>query len=297
MASSVHFGCDELWGDGHVAFDNARENGIFEKYKTMLNFPKNKDVEEINSAMIVRPDVSAKNIINFWLSNQKYCKINDNLRDDFAPLFVYHFTALVYYIASLYKFKGIEPPRSIVFSGNGSLYIDNYITKDTSVLKEMITFVFNKVYGKQCKEINVTLPNERKESTCYGGLYKDNDAKIPEVVYHGNDKTYKNAKELINDSGLWNSIKDKYLQMNKIYVELIGLLRNRDILDRSFNTKLFTDIIDDNYEDNFSAHFRTEITEKYTADDDVCNDSIFFIPVIDKLFELTKVYEKTKGLE
>ena len=155
IASSVHFGCDELWGEGHIDFGNIRENGIFKKYSQSIFF-KDKNLAAINSAMIVDNKVSAKNIINFWLTNQQKCNITDLLRNDYAPLFVYHFTALIYYVASMYKFRQLDAPRTIVFSGNGSYYIDKYITSDKAVIQDMIKLIFDKVYGAECQQIYVT---------------------------------------------------------------------------------------------------------------------------------------------
>ena len=288
IASSVHFGCDELWGEGHIAFGNARENGIFNKYSQSLLL-RDDNIAKINSAMIVDNKVSAKNIINFWLTNQDKSNIKDNLRRDYTPLFVYHLTALIYYMASMFKYKNLDVPRTIVFSGNGSLYIDNFITDDKSIIQEIVKIIFERVYG-DCPEIYVTLPTERKESTCYGGLYKDPTIQnVPEVTYHGVEREYNTAKQLIDDKQLMSELLAKYKQMNEIYVNILSKLKNRNVIDKTFNVTPFTEIINSNYENNFSTHFRSEVIEKYKADDDVCNDSVFFIPIIDKLFELTKV--------
>lgn len=244
----------------------------------------------INSAMIVDTKISAKNIINFWLTNQNSCNIKECLRNDYAPLFVYHFVAIIYYIASMYKFKGLDAPRTIVFSGNGSQYIDNYITDDPSVIQEIIKTIFDKVYGSSCPAIYVTLPTERKESTCYGGLYKGSTVSdIPEVTYHGNDKEYATAKELVEDPSLLSTLLNKYSEMNSIYVGVLSMLKNRGIIDKAMDVRPFTDIVDENYENNFTKHFRSEVKEKYRSEDDVCNDSVFFIPIIDKIFDLTRV--------
>lgn len=289
LASSVHFGCDELWGEGHIAFGNVRENGIFMKYSQAMLF-KDSNVSAINSAMHVDASVSAKNIINFWLKNGDKCDINERLRKDYAPLFVYHLTAIIYYMASMYKYKGLDAPRTIVFSGNGSMYIDNYITRDTSIICGIIQMIFDNVYGYVCQPIYVTLPNERKESTCYGGLYKESSiADVPEVTYHGIEKEYQTAKQLIEDRGLQSTLLAKYKEMNSIYTSVLGMLKNKGIIDRAADLTPFTQIINDNYENNFTTHFRSEIAEKYRSEGDVCNDSVFFIPIIDKIFDLTKV--------
>lgn len=289
IASSVHFGCDELWSDGHIAFDNTRENGIYQKYQQSILF-KDKKLNSINYAMIVDNKVSAKNIINFWLTNSGQCNIVEALRNDYAPLFTYHFTALIYYMASMYKFKGLDAPRTIVFSGNGSLYIDNFITDDVSIIQDAIKLIFDKVYGKDCPPIYVTLPDERKESTCYGGLYKDITIEnVPEIIYHGNDREYDNAKELIEDKTLMSTLLNKYTEMNSIYQRVLALLKKNGVIDKNNSMSPFVNGINDNFENNFTTHFRSEVIEKYQAPDDVCNDSVFFIPIIDKIFDLTRV--------
>ena len=288
IASSVHFGCDEFWGEGHVEFDNQRENGIFKKYSPSLNL-RDETAKQINSAMIVNPLISAKNIINFWLSNEKYCSIIDNLRNDYAPLFVYHFTALIYYMASMYKSKGLDIPRSVVFSGNGSKYIDNFISDEVDILQEIIKMIFTKIYG-ECPDIYVTLPKVRKESTCYGGLYKDTSfPNVPEVVYHGVDRNFDNVKELTSDENLKSDLMKKYEEMNQLFVDILSFLKKRGIIDRSEDVTMFTKDINENYDNNYTTHFLSEVIEKYKQDDDVCADSVFFIPIVDKIIELTKV--------
>ena len=288
IASSVHFGCDEFWGEGHVEFDNQRENGIYTKYWQSLIF-RDENAGKINSAMISNPLISAKNIINFWLSNEKYCSIIDNLRNDYAPLFVYHFTALIYYMASMYKYKGLDIPRSVVFSGNGSKYIDNFISEDVDILQKIIMMIFTKVYG-ECPDIYVTLPKVRKESTCYGGLYKDTSSpNVPEIVYHGVDRNFDNVKELTSDKNLKSDLLEKYEEMNQLYVDIISFLKKSGIIDRGEDVTMFTKDINENYDNNYTTHFLSKVIGKYKQDDDVCADSVFFIPIVDKIIELTKV--------
>ena len=288
IASSVHFGCDEFWGEGHVEFDNQRENGIYTKYYQSLIL-RDENASKINSAMISNSLISAKNIINFWLSNEKHCSIIDNLRNDYAPLFVYHFTALIYYMASMYKYKGLDIPRSVVFSGNGSKYIDNFISEDVNILQEIIKMIFKKVYG-ECPDIYVTLPKVRKESTCYGGLYKDTSSPyVPEVVYHGVDRDFENVKELTSDKNLKSDLLKKYEEMNQLYGDIISFLKKSGIIDSKEDVTMFTKDINENYDNNYTTHFQSEVKEKYKQDDDVCADSVFFIPIIDKIIELTKV--------
>jgi hypothetical protein len=77
--------------------------------------------------------------------------------------------------------------------------------------------------------------------------------------------------------------------MNDIYQNVLTLLKKNGMIDNNTNISSFTTGINDNFENNFTTHFRSEVVEKYQAPDDVCNDSVFFIPIIDKIFELTRV--------
>lgn len=195
-------------------------------------------------------------------------------------------------MAIMYKHKGFAAPRTFVFSGNGSKYIDNFISSNANDLNEIITLIFEEVYGKLEFPLYVILPRERKENTCYGGLYRDSALPaVPELIYHGTDKDYTDAQALIGDApALKKELMNRYNEMNRIYEKVITKLKNMGVIDRSVDVSKFINIIDSQYMDNLDTHFRSEVEEIYKTPGDVCNDSVFFIPVIDKIYELTKVY-------
>ena len=118
IANSVHFGCDVLWGNGFAEFDNVRDNGIFNKYFESIHFD-DPELEKLNIQMRTNRKVSTKDIINFWLSNDDKCEITKRLREDYKPLFLYHFASIVYFMATMYKAKNLACPRSVLFCGNG----------------------------------------------------------------------------------------------------------------------------------------------------------------------------------
>lgn len=286
-ASSVHFGCDVLWGNGHLGFSNGRENGIYQKYIDNLNWDKT-ELRNLENDMKSNKKCSTTDIINFWLSNSKDNGIIDKLHDDYSPLFVYHFTAIIYFIAKLYKYKGYAAPRSVVFSGNGSRYIDDFITDETSLLEEIVTGIFKALYG-DIPQIHVVLPLTRKESTCYGGLYRSpSEPEAPEVVYHGVDKEYENVGQMNADADLQKSLLEGYEEMNKLYCSALDVLKRHGVIDKSMDVNAFKSEASTHYEENLKTHYRSDIEQSYD-EEDVCNDSAFFIPVIDKIFELTKL--------
>lgn len=288
-ASSVHFGCDVLWGNGHNGFDNVRENGIYLKYMDNLNWGKNEKLRELESEMKMDKHCSTVDIINFWLSNSKFNGIIDRLHDECSPVFAYHFTAIIYYIAKLYKYKGFDIPRTIVFSGNGSRYIDSFMTEDIELIAKVVATIFAKVYGKE-EPIHIIMPATRKESTCYGGLYRPQTAENAEyTIYHGVDKDYNNVGEMNADASLQSSLLSEYMQMNELYCSVLDILKRGGAIDNSIDLNIFKENAKVGFDENLSTHYRSDVKEKYTNDEDVCNDSVFFIPIIDKIFELSNL--------
>lgn len=287
-ATSVHFGCDVLWGNGHNEFGNARENGIYNKLVGNIDWSDMDYYRKLDIEMNANSKCSTTDIINFWLGNSKYNDVLDRLHSLYLPLFVYHFTAILFHISHLYKYKGYAVPRTIVFSGNGSRYIDNFITDDQLVIEEIVTAIFSDVYGR-IDRIHVLLPKTRKESTCYGGLYRSKslDDIIP-THYQGVDKEYDNVGEMNSDGSLKTQLLKRYDSMNNLYGKILDILKRKDVIDNEVNIEQFKAVSSAGYDENFTTHYRSVVKEKY-ADSDIFNDSVFFIPIIDKIFELTKM--------
>ena len=176
-----------------------------------------------------------------------------------------------------------------MFSGNGSRYIDNFITVDKSLIEKVVTTIFSKVYG-ELDNIHVVMPDTRKESTCYGGLYRPVNAEdVPAVVYHGVDKDYENVGQMNADSHFQNRLLLRYEEMNELYAKVLDILKKSDAVDNSVDLNLFKQNAKIGYEENLSTHYLTDIKQKYTNDEDECNDAAFFIPIVDKIFEMTKL--------
>ena len=213
----------------------------------------------------------------------------DRLHNDYLPLFAYHFTAIMYYVAKMYKFEKYAYPRSVVFSGNGSRYIDNFITEDVTLIENIVTAIFSKVYGR-AETIHVVMHNPRKKSTCYFWLYRSKSAvEAPNLIYHGDDKEYENVGQMNNDSSLQPGLLVNYKEMNDLYCSVLDILKRHGVVDNSVDLNLFKNNVKMGYDENLSTHYRSDVKEKYTNDDDVCYDAVFFIPVIDKIFELTTI--------
>jgi len=289
MASSVHFGCDVLWDNGFVDFDNARQNGIYNKYVNTIRFDK-ESLNDLHESMNMNKLVKTKDIINFWLSNASHCDITEKLRDEFKPVFIYHLTSILFYMSTMYKEHGLLAPRTVVFSGNGSKYIDSFISSDRSALKKIIDFVFGEVFGGE-HNVNLELPQERKESTCYGGLYRDPSApSVPEVVYHGdNSRKYENVGEIVaNYPSLKKELMKKYDSFIKLYSDVLTLLKKEQIIDSAAKTTLYVEEASKDMGTPLDTYFKTQVQDKF-QNEVILNDSVFFLPVINRIFEMTKI--------
>jgi hypothetical protein len=288
IANSVQFGCDVLWGNGSNDFNNAQENGIFLQARDAIHFKNHDELEALNNRMTHNKLATTKEILNFWVSNQQYCDINSFLKEHFRPLFLYHFTAIVYYMAKMYHTRQLAYPKSILFCGNGSHYIDTLLT-NKSMVAECTTDIFRRVYGKEIEPIQVILPEARKECTCYGGLYRPSEAIKPQMYnFQGDgDSLYQDVaslKERFND--IKGQIVASLNELNAIYEEQLNFfLRQGELC--GIDNEAIMKTISSGLADSLEKNFKNAI--KRLNDKETYNDSLFFLPIIDKVFELTKL--------
>lgn len=289
VASSVHFGCDVLWENGFMEFGNERENGIYKRYVNTLRFTR-PDLEELNECFKNVDSVKTKDIINFWLGNSEHCDIISLMRRDFKPVFIYHLTSILYYMACMYNDCGLIAPRTVVFSGNGSKYIDNFITSEKKVLKAIINLIFSKVFGGE-HDVNLELPKERKESTCYGGLYRDPDAQEPkEIVYQGDvSRDYEKVGDITREyCTLKNALTNKFNVLAALYKEILALLKKEQVLDNTSDTTKYVNQAAGNMSTPLDTYYKKQVRERY-QEEVLYKDSVFFLPIISQIFEMTKL--------
>jgi hypothetical protein len=289
MANSVHFGCDVLWENGFNAYGNVKENGIYVKYADTLRF-RRQDLSDLNECFQHIDNAKTKDIINFWLSNADYCDIRKNLSQDFKPVFVYHLTSILFYMAYMYKDNNFKAPRTVVFSGNGSKYIDGFICSEGRVLKHVIDLVFTRVFGGE-HDVHLELPVERKESTCYGGLYRDPNAPdVPEKVYQGDlSANYEKVCDINNNfETLKRALLAKYSEFNALYKDVLDLLKKEQIIDNTADTTKYVKAAENDMGTPLNTYYKTQVKEKY-GDEVTLYDSVFFLPIINRIFEMTKI--------
>lgn len=290
IANSVHFGCDILWGNGFNEFENVRDNGIFRKYSDSIHF-ENEELEKLNAQMQENRKTTTKDIINFWLNNDIQSGLTKRLRDSYKPLFLYHFASIVYYMSMMYKAKGLDCPRVVLFCGNGSRYIDGLLSSNIETVTEIVTLIFQEVYGHNIKKIQIILPDVRKESTCYGGLYRKRDVEVPqEFNFQGiDDKEYENVETLVKDfDNLRPRLLSSFSSFNNLYIRLLNILIRYRELENFGQKEIIKEIITSGIEDSLNRNFKTQIKEAL-HESDIYHDSIFFLPIIDNILKLSRI--------
>ena len=290
IANSVHFGCDVMWGNAFDQFKNSKKNGIYNRYKDTVNFDS-PGLKELNAMMVNDPNSTTQDVINFWIGNNGETKIADKMHKDFSYAFAYHFTATVYYLASMLKANKLEYPRTITFSGNGSRYIDQYLTSNVTILTDITHLIMSKVFGKEIADIQLVLPDIRKECTCYGGLYHKEGIPEPKaIVYYGDGagQSCKDVKELANayNTTIKANVMAEVKAMNSIYSEVLGLLIRNGAVDNKLHANEILSLVNSGVKDALESKFQTEILDKYSELEQY-NDTLFFIPVRDALLNLT----------
>ena len=138
--------------------------------------------------------------------------------------------------------------------------------------------------------MNLELPKERKESTCYGGLYRDlNAPQVKVEVYQGDAKCYEKVGDLSHEfPALKEHLLEKYAALGDLYKEVLDLLKKEYILDNTVDTSAYVAKVKKDMGVPLNTYFKTQVTQKYQEDVEM-TDSVFFLPIINRIFEMTKL--------
>lgn len=298
FANSIHFGCDLIWGNGFSKFSDDKENGIYKYYKEKIFFD-DKRIQEINNEMInSNSPYSSAEIINFWISNNEKTKIKEkdirftqSLKTECKPIFIYHYAAIIYYLGNLIKSQKLTCPRALAFSGNGSYYIDRIISSNEVTITEITKEILKKIFGQDIKEIQIILPSSRKESTCYGGLYRNRNAENPKTIIYQGAKSYcdNNINEIqkaFTNGNMRKDILENVNNFSKCYKEILSMVLEKENIT-TIDTNYINDILSQGIEDALERNYTNNIENR--SNNAIFNQSLFFFPIIDKLKDLANI--------
>ena len=202
-------------------------NGIVDYYKEeILNILNDNDLKDLRDIYNSENNVRPANMASFLFSlsensllkekkvDPKKLDFNYILQNDeyFKIVFVLFYVSIIYHVAEIVKKKGLNVPRHIAFSGNGSKVI-KVITTDSKLLARFTKKIFEKVlnapYSGDLEILGMESDSNPKESTCKGGIISagtyENDDRDKIII----SKTFGNTFVCEGDS--YDEIDDFYL--------------------------------------------------------------------------------------
>ena len=159
--------------------------------------------------------------------------------DKFKIVFIIFYTAIIYHIAQIIKTKGLNVPRHIAFSGNGSKIV-KVLSSNTRILANYTKTVFEKILGRPYDNtfelLGLDNASNPKEATCKGGLLPMAQQTTPEKI------TLKDSSGALIDN------EDTYLSLDNSTKKQIA-----ESVKRFFHLALIEMPSVFNFDDNFGV--------------------------------------------
>lgn len=185
LLTSFRFAANVLFGDGFSKVPRGDTNPMAVKYIDYFRRLFNADDDKYGELNGILDDITAKrnseeiNAFLFSVADNKAVAGNDvfsynaRLSEDgrFKIVFIYFYSAIIYYVAMLMRHRNLDMPRCVMFSGTGSKVLDIVGTqRDLDLISQAI---FERVYGKTYGSDGFSVVMERsepKQITCRGAL-------------------------------------------------------------------------------------------------------------------------------
>ncbi|MBR3479166.1 MAG: cell division FtsA domain-containing protein [Prevotella sp.] len=221
FVTSFKFASNALFED--ALSEGEPSNGIIDHYKPIFKtILSNQNLPELTYVFATNEEKPA-NMAMFLFSlskntlaeklNKNEIDFNAKLRGDetFKVVFILFYASIMYHVAQIVKVKGLEVPRHITFSGNGSKVLSILTTSK----KDLATFtikIFEAVLGHPYNEdldiLGLDETSNPKKSTCKGGLMgnsQDVDRSMMVVLKS-------NASGFVSDKDTYDAIDDDYIE-------------------------------------------------------------------------------------
>ncbi len=251
--TSFRFASNSLFQNSFTDLDNT--NGIVDWHKSSVRqILIDKDFSELIKIFDSESNTHPANMASFLFSlkdnsipkaagvNSKAIDFNYILQQDekFKIVFIIFYTSIIYHIAQIIKQFGLEVPRHLSFSGNGSKVI-KIITDDPRLLAKYTKKVFEEIlgrpYGKELEILGLEKESNPKESTCKGGIigYEEDDLRDKIIVLKSD------GSGIVAPADTYDVITDTYKQ------------RVIDSVEKFFDFTLNTMNAVFNFDDNFGV--------------------------------------------
>ena len=150
LASSFRFAGNDIWGSGYKG--NLKDNGFIKNYSAFqkANHIETKDNKYYKNALI-DDNLSSDDLISLLFKYDKSLKFSDSITSGNTNLSIVlylHYSAIVYHICQIIKYKGYPLPRYLSFTGKGSQYLKLLCNGSENELNNFTKLLF-KSYNNQ----------------------------------------------------------------------------------------------------------------------------------------------------
>ncbi|MCH4154797.1 MAG: hypothetical protein LKF31_00655 [Muribaculaceae bacterium] len=311
IISSFRFAGNAIFGDGFTQND-ADNNPLLDHYteyfKKLIN--KNDDLAYLNSILNEVMNQKRSEDINAFLFSienveelrklreidRQLYSYNALLRNDEHRklIFLYFYSAIIYYICCMMKHRGLIMPKQVYFSGTGSkiLNIIGNIEQIESLTKTIIERVFGQSYTEKF-EIKIE-KDKPKQITCKGGIQLENErlagnvdndwfkpANVNKLKYcysMTKDETLTFGK--VNELDTRHEIEKQVNDFNEFFMSLCtNEVKDEFGIDNKV-LHVFHDALSDNIFNYLTAGINSYLNGNYDGPEEVIEDVPFFYPII-----------------
>ena len=313
LLTSFRFAANVLFGDGFSDVPHGDTNPMLVRYVSYFKRLFDADDDRYGELNGILDDIVGKhksediNAFLFSVINNKAVGGNDvfsyNMRlgedSRLKIVFIYFYSALIYYVARMMLHRGIGKPRSVMFSGTGSKLLD--IVGSQRELDMLTQYIFEHVYNEKYGDYGFSVVMERKEPkqiTCRGALMQVRDSSGCENVRQLNllmddfDKPLKYNFSMIDkeklcyedmeDQSICHKIVAQVQAMNDSFIHLCDDLHvvDRFLVD-NHSLQVFKDYVSRDLEHHLIRgwNFVNKNRDDH-AGSDAIEDAVFFYPII-----------------
>lgn len=313
LLTSFRFAANVLFGDGFSEIPHGDSNPMVQKYATYFRQIFDSDDDRYGELNGILDDIMAKrksediNAFLFSVENNKETRGNEvfsynkRLNDDEQRkiIFLYFYSAIVYYVARMMHHRELDMPRSLMFSGTGSKVLD--ILGSLSDIEILSQKIFEMVYGRTYGDASLSIVmerNEPKQITCRGALLQTRDASGCQSVSDLNKRmsdfdrplkynyTMTAHEQLTYDdmetAGVRQEVAAAVREFNDFFLALCDTVRVSDrFLASVQSVEAFRELVSKDIEHHLVTgwrFFNKNQTDRRGADQ--VEDAVFFYPII-----------------
>lgn len=304
--TSFRFAANSIFGNAYADVAGAKLNGVVNHFKdSMVSVLETNSVNDLISVYrdLVQKNNSAdiasfffslcqnKTIVDKKIANNVDFNAILGLDDNFKIVFLLFYSAIIYHVANIMKFKNMDMPRYLTFSGNGSKVI-SILTNDEKLLAKYTKLIFSKVYGRDYSsdDLSIVMPGGNpKEATCKGGIFAQEDVDIDDkklVMNTLGDFVGNRKYGSIGRSDISNIVNDvrEFLDFVFSLNNDFNFGKNFGIENKSF--ELAKSVCYKDLEDFTKNGLNAK--KKEVCDDDEIEETMFFYPLTGMLNSLAE---------